>query len=301
MRLRWVRRISSGAAAIAFCALSAAVCARGQASADASALTERSGRRLAGAAGAAFRQPHGTAEPGVDARGGGGDPEHALCFGGVPAHEPRRPHVRAGPPGAAAGISAFAGERAEAGADAGRRFDCGGQLYRPTEAGLWPRRRWWTCPNLRMLPEVTARGEMQDMIAVFSELAWKLTKQLDPQFNVAEETFAAAGKEYPAGRVRAVHSRHHGAGPGGAAAAPGKCGEAEPGLRPGVDGAGPRRLQRAAVPGGGRGLRQGGSQRARRAGGGFLPRAFADVSRATTRTRSRRLPRWRAFCRWPRW
>ncbi len=50
-------------------------------------------------------------------------------------------------------------------------------------------------PNLRMLPEVSARGEMKDMIAVFSELAWKLTKQLDPRFNVAEETFAAAGKD----------------------------------------------------------------------------------------------------------
>jgi tetratricopeptide (TPR) repeat protein len=49
-------------------------------------------------------------------------------------------------------------------------------------------------PNLRMLPEVTARGEMKDLISVFSELAWKLTKQLDPQFSVAEETFAAAGK-----------------------------------------------------------------------------------------------------------
>lgn len=49
-------------------------------------------------------------------------------------------------------------------------------------------------PDLRMLPEVTARGEMKDMVAVFGELAWKLTKQLDPGFNVAEETFAAAGK-----------------------------------------------------------------------------------------------------------
>jgi tetratricopeptide (TPR) repeat protein len=49
-------------------------------------------------------------------------------------------------------------------------------------------------PNLRMLPEVSARGEMKDLIAVFGELAWKLTKQLDPEFNVAEETFAAAGK-----------------------------------------------------------------------------------------------------------
>jgi tetratricopeptide (TPR) repeat protein len=52
-------------------------------------------------------------------------------------------------------------------------------------------------PNLRMLPEVSARGEMKDLIAVFGELAWKLTKQLDPNFNVAEETFAAAGNGIP--------------------------------------------------------------------------------------------------------
>jgi tetratricopeptide (TPR) repeat protein len=52
-------------------------------------------------------------------------------------------------------------------------------------------------PNLRMLPEVSARGEMKDLIAVFGELAWKLTKQLDPSFNVAEETFAAAGNGIP--------------------------------------------------------------------------------------------------------
>jgi tetratricopeptide (TPR) repeat protein len=48
-------------------------------------------------------------------------------------------------------------------------------------------------PQLRMTPEVSARGEMKDMIAVFSTLAWKLTRQLDPSLSVAEETFAAAG------------------------------------------------------------------------------------------------------------
>jgi tetratricopeptide (TPR) repeat protein len=52
-------------------------------------------------------------------------------------------------------------------------------------------------PDLRMMPEVSARGEMKDLVAVFGELAWKLTKQLDPQFNVAEETFAAAGNGVP--------------------------------------------------------------------------------------------------------
>ena len=52
-------------------------------------------------------------------------------------------------------------------------------------------------PDLRMLPEVSARGEMKDLIAVFSDLAWKLTKQLDPKFSVAEATFAAAGNGVP--------------------------------------------------------------------------------------------------------
>jgi hypothetical protein len=48
-------------------------------------------------------------------------------------------------------------------------------------------------PHLRMSP-VTARGEMKDLIEVFDSLAWKLTRQLDPGFSVAEETFVAAGR-----------------------------------------------------------------------------------------------------------
>jgi tetratricopeptide (TPR) repeat protein len=49
-------------------------------------------------------------------------------------------------------------------------------------------------PHLRMSAAVTARGEMRDMIAVFDSLAWRLTRQLDPSFHGAEETFVAAGK-----------------------------------------------------------------------------------------------------------
>jgi tetratricopeptide (TPR) repeat protein len=48
-------------------------------------------------------------------------------------------------------------------------------------------------PHMRMSSPVTARGEMKDLIAIFDSLAWKLTRQLDPGFNVAEETFVAAG------------------------------------------------------------------------------------------------------------
>jgi tetratricopeptide (TPR) repeat protein len=48
-------------------------------------------------------------------------------------------------------------------------------------------------PHLHMSAPVTARGEMKDMISVFSSLAWKLTRELDPGFSVAQETFVAAG------------------------------------------------------------------------------------------------------------
>lgn len=49
-------------------------------------------------------------------------------------------------------------------------------------------------PHLRMMPMVSAQGPMTSMIAVFDQLAWKLTRQLDPSLNVSEETFVAEGK-----------------------------------------------------------------------------------------------------------
>jgi tetratricopeptide (TPR) repeat protein len=48
-------------------------------------------------------------------------------------------------------------------------------------------------PRLKMSDPVTVGGEMRDLVAVFDTLAWKLTKQLDPDFSVAQETFVAAG------------------------------------------------------------------------------------------------------------
>ncbi len=50
-------------------------------------------------------------------------------------------------------------------------------------------------PHMRMSEPVTARGELRDLIAVFDSLAWKLTRQLDPAFSVAQETFVAAGAD----------------------------------------------------------------------------------------------------------
>lgn len=48
-------------------------------------------------------------------------------------------------------------------------------------------------PHLKMSEPVTARGEKHDLIAIFDTLAWKLTRLMDPKFNVAQETFVAAG------------------------------------------------------------------------------------------------------------
>jgi len=49
-------------------------------------------------------------------------------------------------------------------------------------------------PHLRMSKPVTSRGEMKDLVEVFDSLAWELTRQLDPGFSVAQETFVAAGR-----------------------------------------------------------------------------------------------------------
>lgn len=48
-------------------------------------------------------------------------------------------------------------------------------------------------PHLRMTPPIAASGDLHDLIKVFDTLAWKLTRQLDPEFNIALETFVAAG------------------------------------------------------------------------------------------------------------
>ncbi len=48
-------------------------------------------------------------------------------------------------------------------------------------------------PHLRMSEMVTARGDIHDLIAVLDSLAWKLTRIMTPKFNVAQETFVAAG------------------------------------------------------------------------------------------------------------
>ena len=123
-----------------------------------------------------------------------------------------------------------------------------------------------------------------------------------PRFSVAEETFVGGGQRRAAGRLRAVHPRHHGAGPGGAAAASGAGGEAEPGVRPGMDGAGPRGLQRPAVRAGGRGICQGGSATVPDGlEAGFYRGLVAAVFGRLSPRPSRRLPTWRACCRWPKW
>lgn len=48
-------------------------------------------------------------------------------------------------------------------------------------------------PHLRMGPPVTASGSMQSLIDVFDTLAWKLTRELDPDFTGSLEAFIAAG------------------------------------------------------------------------------------------------------------
>ncbi|MGA3080305.1 MAG: tetratricopeptide repeat protein [Terracidiphilus sp.] len=59
-------------------------------------------------------------------------------------------------------------------------------------AGIIAEARLVDVPHLRISQQVTARGEMRELISVFDSLAWQLTRQLDPGFTGSEDTFKAA-------------------------------------------------------------------------------------------------------------
>lgn len=65
--------------------------------------------------------------------------------------------------------------------------------YRLEGTGIVAEARVLNVPHLRMSDPVMARGAMNDLIAVFDSLAWRLTRVMDPGFSVAQETFLAAG------------------------------------------------------------------------------------------------------------
>jgi len=47
--------------------------------------------------------------------------------------------------------------------------------------------------KLHLSDELSVSGELSQLIPLLNSLAWRLTRKLDPAFNVAEETFRAAG------------------------------------------------------------------------------------------------------------
>ena len=52
---------------------------------------------------------------------------------------------------------------------------------------------WIDTDKLRTTPEITETGPLPQLIPLLNSLAWQLTRQLDPHFTVAQETFRAAG------------------------------------------------------------------------------------------------------------
>lgn len=65
--------------------------------------------------------------------------------------------------------------------------------YRTEGSRIEAEARIISVPRLKMSEPVSAGGDLHDLIAILDTLAWKLTRQLDPGFPVAQETFVAAG------------------------------------------------------------------------------------------------------------
>ena len=197
MRSRWVRRIGAGAAMSVFCALFAPACVWGQANSEASGDGAESG---AGGSRVLLVLPfdNRTGQPSLEWMREAAAEILSTRFasaGFQPTSRTDRMYAldHLGLP------QGFQPSRASA-VKLAQTLDADSIVvgsYTTDGNGIVAVATLVDVPQLRMLPEVSARGEMKDMIAVFGELAWKLTKQLDPKFNVAEQTFAAAGNGIP--------------------------------------------------------------------------------------------------------
>jgi len=65
--------------------------------------------------------------------------------------------------------------------------------YDVTEGKLVMQARIVDVAKLHLSPPITQSGPIAQLIPLLNSLAWQLTRQLDPDFSVAEETFRAAG------------------------------------------------------------------------------------------------------------
>jgi tetratricopeptide (TPR) repeat protein len=200
-RLRWVRRIGAGAALTVFCALFGAIFARGQAGADAA----NGDGQDSGAGGANGSRvllvlpfDNRTGQPSLEWMREAASQILSMRFASA-GFQPTRRADRVYALDHLGLPQGFQPSRASA-IKLAQTLDADSIVvgsYTTDGSGIVAEATLVDVPNLRMLPEVSARGEMKDLIAVFGELAWKLTKQLDPNFNVAEATFAAAGNGIP--------------------------------------------------------------------------------------------------------
>lgn len=65
--------------------------------------------------------------------------------------------------------------------------------YSATGATLTLKARIVDVAKLRISEDITQSGPIAQLIPLLNSLAWQVTRKLDPSFNVAEETFRAAG------------------------------------------------------------------------------------------------------------
>ena len=67
--------------------------------------------------------------------------------------------------------------------------------YRVDGTALTLKARLVDVGKLRLSDEITESGQLSQLIPLLNSLAWQLTRKLDPNFAVAEETFRAAGSK----------------------------------------------------------------------------------------------------------
>ncbi|HEX4037216.1 MAG TPA: tetratricopeptide repeat protein [Acidobacteriaceae bacterium] len=72
-----------------------------------------------------------------------------------------------------------------------------GQAGQPTGNGIVATAEVLDVTALRLGPALTQSGSMDRLPDMINELAWQVTRQLDPAYSVEEQTFAAADRDLP--------------------------------------------------------------------------------------------------------
>ena len=133
--------------------------------------------------------------------------EPAFDLRRFPDHPPRRPALCDAASGAACGFSSDAGDRLSHCSNSGRRLCRLRQLHRGQRSHYGDSAGAGDAWSQAWAPLWKQQGNLDQLINIEDELAWKMAMQIDPTLNLDEQTFLAASRDLRLDAFRKLYPR----------------------------------------------------------------------------------------------